>query len=412
MNRWPALTLILMAAALVACGPAVDDIWFDGDLDEAMAAAADRDTLVFVTFTTDWCSWCRRFETETLTDAEVRSELKELIAVQLDAEKEGAEAAGRYGIDSYPTLIFLDPAGEEVERIVGYLPPDKFTEEVRTIRTGDTFHACLERLRANPTDSDAIRRVVEGLLERSDPDGAIAKIKKFHKGEDHDHETCRKLMYLAGRDLHYRVYLKAAKLYRSGWEKSVEVPSVPGTKRLHALIEDEVAALEPDVQAERLREARFADARELLDMVDLEKATGDDLFGLGSFAFRGGHYETAAELYGRWHADDGAEHDPDSLNRAAWQLYLAGVSIETATTMAREAYAGDPSADIADTLARLLYIGGSRDEAIKLQLEAAEKAGRSTAEDFREIASRMKQGLDLGDQPAFETYPGPREISL
>ena len=34
----------------------------------------------------------------------------------------------------------------------------------------------------------AIRRAVEGLLARSDTEGAIAKIKKFHAQDGHDHD--------------------------------------------------------------------------------------------------------------------------------------------------------------------------------------------------------------------------------
>jgi len=412
MKIWSALILVAVLAAFIACAPTGDGQWFKGDLGAATEAAAENETLVFVEFYTDWCSWCRRLESETLTDREVRQELDKLVSIRLNAEGNGASAAREFGVESYPTMVFLDPSGEEVDRIVGYLPPDKFVDEVRRIRTGGTLYACLRKLHDDPTDVDAIRRAVEGLLERSDPEGAIAKIKKFHADGDHSHEVCEKLMFQAGRDLHYRVYLRAGKLYREGWKGSVEVPEVPGSKHLSGLIEEGLSEADPNDQARLMREARFDDASELLGMVTLDKAGGDDLFGLAAFAFRGGHYELAAGLYERWFNDPEARHDASSLNRAAWQLYLARESLDTAVPMARKAYSLDPSADIADTLARLLYVNGEYKEAIKLEQMAAEHSQDGRAGQYLEAAGKMEKKLDLGDQPAFETYPGPREISL
>lgn len=412
MKPWPALIFTIAIATFVACGPASDDLWYHGDLSAATEKAADADTLVFVEFYTDWCSWCRRLESETLTNREVREELSKFVSIRLDAEKGGAEAARRFGVESYPTMIFLDPSGEEVERISGYLPPEKFIEEVRRIKTGDTLYACLQTLDDDPTNVEAIRRAVTGLLERADPEGAIAKIKSFHAADGHDHEICRRLMFQAGRDLHYRVYLRAAKLYRDGWKTSIEVPPVPGSERLAVLLQEGLTELDPGEQAELMRTARFEDSLELLSMVDQDSVEGDELFGLGAFAFRGGHYKLAADIYEQWFSETETVHDADMLNRAAWQLYLARESLDSAVAMARQAYELDPSADIADTLARSLYASGEHMEAVELERLAAENAQSGRAEQYLEVADKMQRLLDLDDEPAFESYPGPREISL
>jgi len=412
MKRWSALIFAIAIATLLACGPASDGLWYRGDLSAATERAADENTLVFVEFYTDWCSWCRRLESETLTDREVKEALSEFVAIRLDAEKDGAEAARQFGIEAYPTMIFLDPTGEEVERISGYLPPDKFIEELRRIKTGDTLFACLKELEDDPTNTEAIHRAVDGLLDRADPEGAIARIERFHAETDHDHDVCGELMFQAGRDLHYRVYLRAGKLYRNGWNSTIEVPPVPGSKRLADLLRDGLPELDPNEQAELMRTARFDDSLELLNIVNPDKAEGEELFGLGAFAFRGGHYQLAAGLYERWFLENKAVHTADMLNRAAWQLYLARESVDTAIAMARQAYELDASADIADTLARLLYLSGDHMEAVELERKAAASAQSGRAEQYLEVADKMQRLVDLNDEPAFESYPGPREISL
>lgn len=401
--------LVAVSIVMIGCSPADEDLWFAGNLAQATAKAAEQESLVFVEFYTDWCSWCRRLESETLTDPEVRRGLADFITIRLNAEKDGAAAASEFNVESYPTMIFIDPSGEEVERIVGYLPPDKFLSEVERISAGDTLYACLQRLQSDPTNADVMKRVVDGLLERSDPEGALAKIEVFHNQEGHDHELCTWLTFLAGRDLHYRVYLRAARLYREAWETSLEVAPGPGSERLSRLLEAGLPDLDPAEQATRMRQARLDDAADLLALVDLDTAVGDDLFELAEFAFRGGHYELAANLYRRWFDDPGTAHSAEALNRAAWQLYLAGLSLDTAVAMSRQAYELDPSADIADTLARVLYINGAAAEAIELERTASEKADGERAEQYRKATETMEAGGVLGDEPAFESYPGPLE---
>ncbi len=67
-------------------------------------------------FYTDWCNWCRRLDSDTFSDPAVRGESTQLVALKLNAEKGGSELAARYGVDSYPTMVFFDSRGNEMER--------------------------------------------------------------------------------------------------------------------------------------------------------------------------------------------------------------------------------------------------------------------------------------------------------
>ena len=96
----------------------------------ATQAAASEGKLVFIDFFTTWCEPCKHLDAVTWTDAAVGQLVGEkAVALKLDAEKEGAALAKRYKINAYPTLLLLKADGTEVDRIVGFREPDKFTAD-------------------------------------------------------------------------------------------------------------------------------------------------------------------------------------------------------------------------------------------------------------------------------------------
>ncbi len=131
--------IVLVAAVAWGCGGGVGGTGTSGsvpwqrDLPKALAVAEREGKLVMVDFYTDWCGWCRKLDETTFTDPAVRQALGQLVAVKLDAERGGRDAARRYRVAGYPTLLFLDARGVEVGRIPGYLPPRAFLEELEDI---------------------------------------------------------------------------------------------------------------------------------------------------------------------------------------------------------------------------------------------------------------------------------------
>ena len=413
MRRVLVLLVTVMAVAIAACQQDTSKTWFEGDLEDARAEAGRRDTVVMIEFYTDWCNWCRRLEADTFSVPAVRRELEKIVSLKRDAEKGGSELAVRFGVDSYPTIIFLDPAGNEMDRIIGYLPPEPFLKRIQRIRTGDTFLACLRQLEEDPGDVDAIERSVGGLLERSDPEGAISRIEAFHQAtEGNELALCRKLMFTARSELHARVYQRAAKLYRSGWARSLDVPDTTGTSNLNALLTTGLTELSVDEQAGQLRQARFDDAADLLEIPDLEEGRREDLLSVADFAFRNGHYDLAADLYVRWYELEGEVAEPEILNDVAWRLYLSNRVLGTAIDIAQQSFSQRPDPEAADTLARLLYVTGSVEEAVALEERAARDAEGSRSETYAGVAQRMESGEPLDDKPTFDSYPGKRRRAL
>ncbi len=410
MNRVIAVVLALATVPFAGCRGGGDSAWFRGDVPQAIAEAGSRNTLVMVEFFTDWCTWCRRLETETFADPDVRRELAGIVPVRVDAEKDGAELARKLGVDGYPTMVFLGPDGNEVDRIVGYLPPDRFLEQLRLIRGGDTFAACISRLSTDPGDWDALQRAVDGLLERSDPGAAVARIEAYnHAAGDESSPMCRVLLSTARAALQDRVYRRAAKLAKDGWEEPLWVADAAAAPALKELVARRPQRMDAIEVGRELRAARASDARSLFEGIDLDMLPADTLLQAAGFADRTGNYDLAADLYDRWYRVNGNNATPEALNGVAWQLYLLDRNLETALEMARSAHAKDSSPDIADTLARLLYVTGQTGEAIELQTRVAQAASDAAADGYRRAIELMKKGEPLGDRPDFESYPwGPQ----
>jgi len=106
---------------------------WERDLPTALTRAGNENRLVMVDFYTDWCQWCKRFDQNTLTDAHVQEALQQFVTVRLNAEKDGREAAARFNVEGFPTLIFLNAKGAEVGRIPGYMGPGPFLDELQDI---------------------------------------------------------------------------------------------------------------------------------------------------------------------------------------------------------------------------------------------------------------------------------------
>lgn len=115
------------SAALAAIG-------WEADLASALSKAQSERKLVMVDFYTDWCRWCQRLEATTLADPAVAEAVRShFVPVRLNAETAGKEDAERFGVEGYPTVLFLEASGREIYRISGYLEPEDFLKELRSL---------------------------------------------------------------------------------------------------------------------------------------------------------------------------------------------------------------------------------------------------------------------------------------
>lgn len=98
--------------------------------------ALENNLSVMVYFTAKWCATCHLYTSRTFTDPQVKFRLQKFLLVKLDLGRLSAEDGNfmqRWGVVGSPTIIFLDPRGNECpgSRIEGYLEPKAFLEHLR-----------------------------------------------------------------------------------------------------------------------------------------------------------------------------------------------------------------------------------------------------------------------------------------
>lgn len=110
------------------------------DFEKSKTIAAETDRLILVNFTgSDWCPPCMQLKKDVFSTDDFATYASEnLVLLELDfprqkqqpedLKRQNQKLAGEFDVAGFPTLVLLNPDGEEVKRFVGYLPggPAKF----------------------------------------------------------------------------------------------------------------------------------------------------------------------------------------------------------------------------------------------------------------------------------------------
>jgi thiol:disulfide interchange protein DsbD len=108
-------------------------------VDRALAAARASGRPVMIDFFAEWCAACKELDRATYVAPAVVAEAQRFVRIKVDGTN-GQDALDalyqRFGIEGLPTVAFVSSRGDILEhpRVMGFLGPDEFLEEMRRVR--------------------------------------------------------------------------------------------------------------------------------------------------------------------------------------------------------------------------------------------------------------------------------------
>jgi thiol:disulfide interchange protein DsbD len=122
--------------AVIPQTPGVAIVWQDYD-PALFDQAREEGRPVLLDFTAEWCIPCRELDRFTFSDEEVITAVGPFLALKVDLthfeSPEARPLRERFDVVGVPTIVFIDVQGREVQesRVVGYLGPDDFLQQVK-----------------------------------------------------------------------------------------------------------------------------------------------------------------------------------------------------------------------------------------------------------------------------------------
>lgn len=99
------------------------------------ARSANRPMVI--DFTADWCGACKRLASETFNDPRVAAEAERFTPIRADSTQQDEPITTymeRYDVRGLPTVVVVEPNGEESSRITEFVPPERMLQLLQAAR--------------------------------------------------------------------------------------------------------------------------------------------------------------------------------------------------------------------------------------------------------------------------------------
>ncbi|RPI13243.1 MAG: DUF255 domain-containing protein [Ignavibacteriae bacterium] len=175
--------ILFLAILALLISPAYSQIKFEkGSFSDVLEKAKSENKVVMVDVLTDWCKWCIELDNKVYANPVVADFANtNQVNYKIDAEKgEGVDFAKKYNVKGFPTVLFINSNGEEIDRIVGYIPVKDFSEMMMDYNKGiNTYPYLKELLAKEPNNIEANLKLADKEMSMGELDNAKSRLNKI-----------------------------------------------------------------------------------------------------------------------------------------------------------------------------------------------------------------------------------------
>ncbi len=338
---------------------------------DILKEAAKENKLVFVDAYTTWCGPCKRMSKEVFTQNEVAKFYnKEFINYKIDMEKgEGPELASKYKVAQYPTLLFIDAAGNLVHRAAGYHDKAQLIELGNAALDPSQQLATQEKRFKDGDRDPAFLKEYTALRARSFDDSHLPVAEAYLKAQGNlNTDENRSFVFQYLGDIDSKMFKHFTK-YRADYAQQFGANAVE--QKVNTLVSDYIASKSTDEQLIGLKEVKTlykkaypSKAKKLFSAYKMTyyRSQGD----------RKGFAKSAIKHYKKY-----PSNDPEELNEIAWTFNTVISEkkyLKKALKLATQSAEIDPAFYNYDTIAALNAKIGDKTAAKAAAIKAIEFA--------------------------------------
>lgn len=150
--------------------------FIEDDFSKALAVAAKSQKLVLIDFSARWCPGCLRFENETFDTKDFKRLTKDYVKLKIDVDRfENNVLSEKFNVKAIPTLLVVNGAQDEVDRLVDFQPNDVLERFFAAIKSDPTTIAELKS-KAAMNDPAILTKLGQRLVMANRFDDALAPL--------------------------------------------------------------------------------------------------------------------------------------------------------------------------------------------------------------------------------------------
>lgn len=357
-----------------------------GTWKELKAKAAKEDKLIFVDAYAEWCGPCKKMAKDVFTQKEVGDYFNaRFVNVKMDMEKgEGIGLSKEFGIQAYPTLLFVNSEGAVVHRAVGYHTTDLL---IGLADAANDPNRNAGSINARYDKGDRSPELLKNLAQtRYDAmDGTYVQIAEEYLATQKDWGTDDNLAFIfqmtSDLDSKMADYLMTNRLVFEGKFGKQEVIG-----KVDELVQNTISRAETEADLKKVEDLYAKTYPERA-----KEISGS--LKMGFYAQRE-DWKNFAKVADQ-HFKDFPAKDWMELNEMAWLMYQAAEGkdeLKCALGWAKQSVKLDKNYANTDTVASLYYKLGKKGKALKTANEAIELA-KASDEDYsatEELIQKIK----------------------